>query len=277
MKIILKIIGLYLKLINSLSAKIGGKHAFYIFCSPFSAKITPKQQSFLNTAIQEEIDVEGEKIKLYKWGEGKRKILCIHGWRSNTYRWRDYINALSQKDCTVYSIDFPAHGNSDGRFWNLLKGEASIKATINHIGVVDTFIAHSVGCFCSLYFFDQNPSLQPNKIVSLASAGRVHDFIGEVQRMLSLSDREIKNLMDYFISYTGKDPDYFDIENFFSHIKTKALLIHDEEDPDTNVKYSKRLNELYKDSELVITRGLGHKLRSKDILQQVVNYVTPAK
>lgn len=273
MKIVLKLIGLYLKLINSLSKKIGGKHAFYIFCSPFSAKITPKQQTYLSTATQEELVVDNEKIRLYKWGNGSKKILCIHGWRSNTYRWRDYINTLIEKDCTVYSIDFPAHGNSEGRFWNLLKGEATIKATINHIGVVDTFIAHSVGCFCSLYFFDQNPTLQPKKIVSLASAGRVHDFIGEVKKMLSLSDREIKNLMDYFISYTGKDPDYFDIENFFTHIRTKALLIHDIGDPDTDVKYSKRLHELYSESELHITKGLGHKLRSKEVLERATTFI----
>lgn len=260
-------------MLNSISSKIGGKHAFYIFCSPFSAKITPKQQAFLETATQQSIDVVGEKIKLYKWGNGDRKILCVHGWRSNTYRWRDYIKTLTKNGCTVYSIDFPAHGNSEGRFWNLLKGEASIKATIDHIGVVDTIISHSVGCFCSLYFCDQNPTLQPRKMVSLASAGRVHDFIDEVKKMLSLGDREIDNLMNYFVTYTGRDPHYFDIENFFSDIKAKALLIHDEDDPDTDVKYSRRLHELYDDSELIITKGLGHKLRSKDVLEHVVKYV----
>ena len=273
MKFILNTIGLYLRMLNSISSKIGGKHAFYIFCSPFSAKITPKQQAFLETATQQSIDVVGEKIKLYKWGNGDRKILCVHGWRSNTYRWRDYIKTLTENGCTVYSIDFPAHGNSEGRFWNLLKGEASIKATIDHIGVVDTIISHSVGCFCSLYFCDQNPTLQPRKMVSLASAGRVHDFIDEVKKMLSLGDREIDNLMNYFVTYTGRDPHYFDIENFFSEIKAKALLIHDEDDPDTDVKYSRRLHELYDDSELIITKGLGHKLRSKDVLEHVVKYV----
>lgn len=274
MKFILKAIGLYLRLINSISTKVGGKHAFYIFCSPFSAKITPKQQTFLDTASVENIDVDSETIKLYKWGTGDQKILCVHGWRSNSYRWRDYINTLVAKGYTVYSIDFPAHGNSEGRFWNLLKGEATIKATIDHIGVVDTIISHSVGCFCSLYFCDQNPTLQPRKMVSLASAGRVHDFINEVKRMLSLTDREIDNLKSYFISFTGKDPEYFDIENFFTHIKTKALLVHDEDDPDTDVKYSRRLHELYDDSELFITKGLGHRLRSKDVLERVVTFVT---
>ena len=273
MKFVLNIIGLYLRLINSISSKIGGTHAFYIFCSPFSAKITPKQQTFLDTAIQEDINVDGEIIKLYKWGDGDRKVLCVHGWRSNTYRWRDYIKTLTSKGFTVYSIDFPAHGNSEGRFWNLLKGEASIKATINHIGVVDTILSHSVGCFCSLYFCDQNPTLQPKKMVSLASAGRVHDFINEVKKMLNLTDREIENLKKYFQNFAGKDPEYFDIENFFTNINTKALLIHDEGDPDTDVKYSRRLHELYDDSELVITKGLGHKLRSKDVLERVVKYI----
>jgi len=273
MKIILKSIGLYLRAINRLSAKVGGKHAFYVFCSPFSAKITPKQQNFLDSAIQKDIEVEGERVKLYKWGEGDQKVLCVHGWRSNTYRWRDYINQLVNKGCTVYSLDFPAHGNSEGRFWNLLKGEATIKATLNQIGVVDTIISHSVGCFCSLYFCDQNPSLQPNKMVSLASAGRVHDFINEVKSMLGLSENVMNNLEDYFTDFAQKDPDYFDIENFFTQIKSKALIIHDEDDPDTDVKYSKRLHELYDDSELVITKGLGHKLRSKDVLQRVVEYV----
>ena len=274
MKFVLNTIGLYLRMINSLTSTIGGKHAFYVFCSPFSVKITSKQQVFLDTATQNTITVNGEKIKLYKWGEGKRKVLCIHGWRSNSYRWRDYVKSLVNNDCTVYSLDFPAHGNSEGRFWNILKGEKTIKETINHIGVVDTIIAHSVGSFCSLYFFDQNPTLQPRQMVSLATAGKVHDFINEVRRMLSLTDREIDNLKSYFVSFTGKDPDYFDIENFFTNIKIKALLIHDENDPDTDVNYSRRLHDLFDESELLITNGLGHKLRSKDVLQRVVSFVT---
>lgn len=273
MKFVLATIGLYLRMINSVSSKIGGKHTFYVFCSPFSPKVTPKQQKFLDTANIEDIDVDGETIKLYKWGTGDQKILCVHGWRSNSYRWRDYVKTLIEKDCTVYSIDFPAHGNSEGRFWNLLKAEAAIKATIDHIGVVDTIISHSVGCFCSLYFCDQHPTLQPRKMVSLASAGRVHDFINEVKRMLSLTDIEIDNLKTHYQTLTGKDPEYFDIENFFSHITAKALLIHDEDDLDTDVRYSRRLHELYEESELVITKGLGHKLRSKDVMEHVVKYV----
>ena len=110
-------------------------------------------------------------------------------------------------------------------------------------------------------------------MVSLASAGRVHDFINEVKRMLSLTDIEIDNLKTHYQTLTGKAPEYFDIENFFSHITAKALLIHDEDDLDTDVRYSRRLHELYEESELVITKGLGHKLRSKDVMEHVVKYV----
>jgi pimeloyl-ACP methyl ester carboxylesterase len=274
MKFVFNVIGLYLRILNSITPRFGGMHTFYIFCSPFSAKITAKQQSFLDTANQKNIIVNGEKIRLYKWGNGDQNILCVHGWRSNTYRWRDYVNSLVDKGCTVYSLDFPAHGNSEGKFWNILKGESTIKAAVEQIGKVDTIISHSVGSFCSLYFCDQNPTLQPRQIVSLASAGKIHDFINEVKRMLSLTDREIDNLKDYFISFSGKDPDYFDIENFFTDIKSKALLVHDVDDPDTNVNYSHRLHDLFDDSQLLITKGLGHKLRSKDVLQRVVQYVT---
>jgi len=47
MNVIMKIVGAYLNILNALSEKIDGKHAFYIFCYPFKAKLT--EQEFLDT------------------------------------------------------------------------------------------------------------------------------------------------------------------------------------------------------------------------------------
>jgi len=118
-KIITTLLGLYLNTINLISSRIGGKQSFFIFCYPFKAKIKPNQQAFLDTAVPFKLPVDDFEIQGYKWGSGSRNLLFVHGWQSNAYRWKDYIETIDQNEFTIYAFDAPGHGNSGSTIANV--------------------------------------------------------------------------------------------------------------------------------------------------------------
>lgn len=271
--ILLKTASIYLNLINMLSSKIGGRHAFFIFCYPFKAKITLKQQEFLDTAHQFKLPVEDFEIQCYRWGNGPKNILFVHGWQSNTYRWRKYIDALQKDQFTIYSFDAPGHGNSGSLIGNVPLFEKSIQKMMDHIGEAESIISHSIGSFSSLYYINQNPELQPNKLVTLATPDSIDDFLDYYFSTLKLSAKTKQNFINYFTKYTQKDTSFFRLENLVKFNQTSGLIIHDEGDKTTKVDYSKKLHSLWPYSKLVITNGLGHKLKSENIVQMVKDFV----
>lgn len=264
---------IYLNLINLLSTKIGGRHAFFIFCYPFKAKITERQQAFLDTAHQFRLPVDNFEIQCYRWGNGPKNILFVHGWQSNTYRWKKYIESLPQDQFTIYSFDAPGHGNSGSLIGNVPLFEKSIQQVMDHIGEAESIISHSIGSFSSLYYINQNPQFQPDKLVTLASPDSIDDFLEYYFSMLKLSDRTKKNFLNYFVKYTQKELSYFRLENMLGSNKSKGLIIHDKEDREVKVEYSEKLHSLWPSSQLHITQGLGHKLKSDIIVRKVSDFV----
>jgi len=271
--ILLKTVSIYLNIINLLSSKIGGRHAFYIFCYPFKAKITPKQQEFLDTSHQFKLPVEDFEIQCYRWGNGPKNILFVHGWQSNTYRWRKYIDSLPHDQFTIYSFDAPGHGNSGSLIGNVPLFEKSIHKMMDHIGETESIISHSIGSFSSLYYINQNPQFQPNKLVTLATPDSIDDFLDYYFSTLNLSSKTKQNFLRYFVKYTQKDLSFFRLENLLNFNKSTGLIIHDEGDKTTTVNYSKKLHSLWPYSKLVITRGLGHKLKDEKIIRMVNEFV----
>ncbi len=271
--LLLKILGLYLNGINMILPETGGKHAFFIFCYPFKAKLSARQQAFLNSSYQFSLPIEDFKIKCYKWGNGPKNILFVHGWQSNTYRWKKYIEAIPKNDFTIYSFDAPGHGNSGSRIANVPLFEKSIRKIFSHVGEFESIISHSLGSFSSLYFIKQNPQFKLKKLVALATPDNIHDFIEYYFSMLNLSQKTKQNVMKYFIHYAQKDLSFFRLEKLIDNPQSRGLIIHDKNDESVSVNYSKKLHNLWPQSKLVLTEGLGHKLRSDKIVDMVKEFV----
>ena len=272
-KFIIFLIGRYLNILNSISSKLGGKHAFYIFCYPFKAKINKRQQTYLDTADQFKLPVEDFEIQCYRWGSGPRKILLVHGWQSNTYRWKKFIETLKMNEFSIYSFDAPGHGNSGSLFSNVPLYEKALSKIVDHIGNPESIISHSIGSFSTLYYMNENPQKVPLKMVSMASPNSANDFVKEYSRILNLSEKTMTNLKAYFQTYASKDISYFSLDNLFEKNNTKGLIIHDKSDKVVTSDYAKKMHHLWPKSKLVLTDGHGHKLNDEFIIGMVKEFV----
>ena len=252
---------------------MAGRRAFLILCHPARSPFKPHHNEFLDSSEKFNFYSKDIYIQGYKWGNGSKKILFLHGWRSNSFYWKKYVEAVSLEDYTIYSIDAPGHGASGGKILYVPLYSEVIKQVINSLGKMDTVIAHSMGSFSILHALYTSPGLSVDRLVIMASPGKGSDFITFFRDTLRLSDRSVKALLDYFEEKLGEPIDFFSAPKFASVLTIPGLIVHDKEDPEAPYNYAVQIHDSWRQSILFTTSGLGHNLKSPIVVQEVCSFI----
>lgn len=271
-KLLTKTIGLSLNALAIVAPRKTARMGFELFCRPIRVPINEKQKAFLDTSQKQSFQFKGNYIQTYRWGNGPKNILLLHGWQSHTYRWKVYIESLSN-DYTIYAFDAPGHGLSGGKLLNVPLYSEVIEEQINRIGEVDTLIAHSLGGFAAFYMFYRNPELIVNKIIAMAPASEAQEFFEFYKKSLRLSDKCSKLIVDRFEEIFQRPPSGFSAPLFASSLRIPGLIIHDEEDKETSFNHAQRIHSSWKNSKLIKTKGFGHNLKSTEVVRDVIQFV----
>lgn len=272
-KIITRLSGIYLNLLAYVLPAKTGRDGLNLFCRPIRLDIKDYHKKFLEAADSFNLYFDGIKIQGYRWGKGRRRIVFLHGWQSHTFRWKNYISALSKDDFTIYAIDAPGHGLSDGRFLSVPYYSQVIHQLITTLGEVHAVIAHSLGSFSILHAIHEQPGLPIEKLILTAPPGEASDFISLYQKTLKLSDKTLRLILERFEKRFGQPIEYFSTARFASAVTIPGLIVHDEEDLETPFHYAQKIHAQWPKSELLATKGLGHNLKSNDIVAKIVNYI----
>jgi esterase/lipase len=273
-KLFIRSIGLYLNALALIAPKAAGKKGFELFCWPQRIKMKPHQLEFLNAADEKfTLDYAEKKVQAYRWGNGEKKILLLHGWQSHSYWWRYVINRLSKEEFTIFSLDAPGHGLSEGDFLNLPHYGGLIEQFIIEQKSLHAILTHSFGGFATVYSLHKLPHLQVSKLVVMAAPGEVEYFFNYYQAVLGLSEKAIRVITEHFIKTIGHPPSYFKMKDFAKILTQTGLIIHDTEDKEAPYKNAVAMSEVWKSSTLITTSGLGHNLKSEDLVEQVARFV----
>jgi pimeloyl-ACP methyl ester carboxylesterase len=272
-QLIIKSIGLWLNLLSLVAPRLAARKGFDLFRHPIRGKLQAYHYTFYDSADKFDFMLQGETIQAYRWGHGDKKILFVHGWQSHSFRWKNYIEALDKERYTLYAFDAPAHGLSTGRFMTVPQYGEAIEKIIKKIGKLDVVVGHSVGSFTSVYTFYSNPELSPNKMVALAMPSSASEFLDVFKTTLGLTERSMKLIIDHFVSVVNLTPEHFTTSVFVEKLDFPALMIHDEDDDETSVKHTGDIHRIWKGSRLIITKGIGHNLKSKEVVMAVVDFI----
>lgn len=272
-KLIPFILGRYINTMTRISPSTAGRHGFRIFCYPFRTPVKRYHRDFMDTATKSILEVNGTKIQLYKWGNGDRKILLLHGWQSHSYRWKNYIEKFPADQYTMYSIDAPGHGLSGGSFLTVPLYSQVVEEVISTIGEIHAIISHSLGAFTALHTLNRLPELPVHKLVLLAPPGEATEFIDFYSNALRLNKESVSHILDHFRKVVKEPITFFSAPKFASTIRQSGLIIHDEGDEDTPSSHSVSIHRAWRRSELMITKGLGHNLKSQAVFDKVFEFV----
>ena len=271
-KLLTKTIGASLNTLAYIAPEKTARIGFELFCRPIRLSINPKQRAFLSSAAYEVFDHKGISIQTYRWGNGHKKILLLHGWQSHTYRWKVYIENLS-REYSVYAIDAPGHGLSGGKLLNVPLYSEVIEEQIKRIGELHAIITHSLGGFATFYSFYRNPRLPVSKLITLASPGEAQEFFDFYTNTLRLTKKATELVVGHFEKTFQKNPGFFSAPAFAKVLEIPGLIIHDEDDAETPFYHAERIHSAWKNSKLMKTKGYGHNLKAPDVVNTVLHFV----
>ena len=264
---------IYLNTLAWVAPGKAGRKGFYLFCNPQRRAVKPHHLEFLNTAEKFAIDYASKKVQVYKWGMGEKKLLLVHGWESHSYWWKTIVTALSREKFTIYSIDAPGHGLSEGSYINIPHYSGLIEKIILELGDIYAVLGHSLGSFSTMYTMHRAPHLPVSKLVMMAAPGEAKEWVAFYQEFLGLSNRTMTEIGKFFIEKLGCGPEYFSLQEFAKTMTRPGLIIHDTDDKEAPYRYALEAHKNWNNSEMITTSGLGHNLKSMELIKEVEDFL----
>ena len=243
------------------------------FSEPKKGKITvddlPKT---LQTATLETILDNENIIQTYIWKGNKTIILLIHGWESNSSRWKKMLPYLLESGSTIIAIDGPGQGLSNGKEFTVPK-YAEFIDIVSKKYQPQYIIGHSLGGKTSLYFQYkyQSPTIQ--KMVILGAPSDFLIILKNFTNLLSLNQKVIKELEKKYRNILEVDLTQFASKQFAKKLKVAGLLAHDVDDTIVLFSEAKKIAAAWQDVQFEQTQGLGHKLHDADLYRKVSDFL----
>ncbi|QKX05593.1 alpha/beta hydrolase [Aquimarina sp. TRL1] len=267
------LVGKHLELLFFFNKQKALVQAFTFFCTPRKGRVLPEQEHFLEEAFDDILHIEDLKIQSYSWpNHNKETILLVHGWESNTYRWKPLIELLHAQGYTILSLDAPAHGYSSGKQFNIPLYAACMDLIIQKHKPT-YIIGHSIGGMTTLYsqYKFSYPFIQ--KIIALAPPSELQGLLSHFQNTLKLSDKFIKELDTYFKREFGFFSHEFSIANYVKDIDTPGLLIHDAYDDITPYSEALKISKSWKGVSFITTQNYGHSLFFEEVNEMILHFL----
>ena len=276
-KLILKLTGVYL---NStvIFPKYNQDFLFKLLCTVKSPALKPATIAFFETGTTTFLPTSrGPNVALHSWGTGAKKLLFLHGWKSNSKQWLPYVEQLDLNKYTLFALDAPAHGTSQGNHLNVELYRESIESAVKHIGTIDTAICHSLGCLSTSYLYLVDQEISIDSYVIMGAPSGINAILVYFKEMLSLSPKAIKNLRIKINNVLKLPFDQLTLSQFFKKVNKPCLVIHEISDSVTPIAPIKEAIENLPHIDRVYINGQDHMLKEQetiDIIQEFLKYKT---
>ncbi|KAB7531547.1 alpha/beta fold hydrolase [Flagellimonas olearia] len=264
--------GQYFNVYTLVAPKKAAHRAFCLFCTVRKGRVQPQQAQYLEEAKHTVEEVAGHEIQSYHWPGEKETVLLVHGWESNTFRWRNLIKKLQEANFNIIAFDAPSHGHSTG---NLLYVPLYEQAVHHMVKKHDPkhLIGHSVGGMTLMYNEYKNPNPKVEKIITIGSPSEFHEIMDHFQNILKFNDRVMKSLDRYILDRFGFRIEEFSTSKFAQSNQKQGLLFHDVLDAVAPYHASAAVHEQWTGSTLVSTEGLGHSMHQDDVNNQIIEFL----
>ncbi|MFV0541826.1 MAG: alpha/beta fold hydrolase [Aestuariibaculum sp.] len=270
-KVLIKSIGKSINAAGILSPKYAAKLAVKLFSTPQEGKLSRQAANYLETASQKDIPQNDFLIKTYHWKGNKENVLLVHGWESNTYRWKDLIEVLKALHFNIFALDAPAHGASGSKTFNAILYSESINQLVKTFSI-DYVIGHSIGGSASAFAI-HTYKLPVKKMVMLGSPSNYINIVGEYKAIMGYSTAVKKAIDQYFTDVFGQPLAFYSIENFSEEIKARTLVVHDKQDKIIPFRDALEIDDSIANTKFVETKGLGHGLRSDTVYSVITSFL----
>ena len=240
-------------------------------------RLTDSARQFLETAQVHWLDTDGIRTALYQWGRGPTTVFFLHGWMSYSARWRSIIENLDPEQYSLYALDAPGHGLSQGQRLTLELYRRAYVRALDVSGPVDVQIAHSFGNLISAYQFLYRPETEAKSYVVMGSPSGMDAIFGYFVDILGLSPRMLRNVAKKVDELLKIPHQELTLKVFFEKNERPKLVIHDEFDAITPIAPIRDAVSGQRHIETFFTRGLDHTLGDESVNKRILNFIASQK
>ena len=271
-----KAILLTAKFLQAVSPSLTTKFAAKLFTTPIRHKLPKRELHMERESVQKSIVVTEiqKEIVVYEYGKSNKKILLVHGWSGRGTQLVKIADELLKLGYMTISFDAPAHGKSKGNSSIMIEFIASILEIEKQYGPFEFAIGHSLGGMSVLNAIKQN--LQVKKAVIIGSGDIIQDIIDDFICKLQLKPEYGIKLRNHFETKFGGKMDDYSAYKAAEKTEIPVLVIHDKDDDDVSVKAAYNIQKHLKQSEIMITEGLGHRkiLGDETVIQKIREFIS---
>ena len=254
------------------SPKKTAKKAFDVFCTIRKGRVTDIQKGFLDPAKLALEQIGEHQVQTYNWPGTGETVLLLHGWESNTFRWRNLIAKLRENNFNIIAFDAPGHGYSSGKRLHVPLYAKSSRYIVDKY-LPKYIVAHSLGSMTAFYDHYLEPKSSVEKIVGIGSPCEFSQFMNYYQSVLKFNDKVLEALNQELKVWLGFYFNEFSSAHFVKKNTKKGLLFHDVEDLQVPYNASVKIQKHWKGSKLITTKGLGHSMHQEEVNNQIIAFL----
>jgi pimeloyl-ACP methyl ester carboxylesterase len=264
-------------ILNSLAPfapRLAGRGAFLLFGRTGKrAALRPDEEAVHAAAAMGTLTVNGKRVVTYRWGDGRRPVLLIHGWQSRASRWAHLIPPLQALGFTPVAFDAPGNGASGGWTTNALEYRAVILELHREYGPFEAVVAHSFGALCALLAL--RSGLEAPRLVAISGVTDFDYLVESFVRQAGLSARAARALRrrtEQEIEAVGLRWSLMS-----GPVEASMVVIHDAQDRMVDHTHAVRMAKAHPGrAQLVTTNGLGHHriLADPSVITRAVTFLS---
>lgn len=269
-RLVPKFLGSIINATTTLFPNWSREQAFRLLCRVKRVPVSEEGRAFLETAETERIPSKWIDSTLHRWGNGPKNILFLHGWMSYSYRWKPYIEALDLNEYTIYALDAPGHGISDGNSLHIEMYREATQHAIERIGTVETLVAHSLGSLVAAYLRLDQPNIAVERYIIMGAPSGLDAIFDYFQDIVGLSEKALENLYRKVATILTLPKERIQMKHFFEEVSQPVWVIHERLDTITPFAPIEEALPKKENIKTFITEGQDHNLKSAETREKIL-------
>ncbi|MBW9257661.1 MAG: alpha/beta hydrolase [Candidatus Thiodiazotropha sp. (ex. Lucinisca nassula)] len=242
--------------LTRVSPYLAGRLATLLWYRTQHRCVTVEEQRVLEQASTEVRKFADKSVCIYRWGEGA-PVLLTHGWNGNAGQMAFLVEALVDQGFQVTAFDAPGHGHSSGNSTDIIEISGVITQLLQESGGDAAVVAHSFGCMCAMHAIANGASA--SSMVCISPPKDVTTLLQQFTNILGMNSAVTHQVRRRLEQRFGEEMwSRLSMQEWVRRADIPGLIIHDSRDRYIPVSNGRAVHTAWKESQLQITRGLGH-------------------
>ena len=224
----------------------------------------------------------GTRVAVESWGDHDAPVVyLVHGWGGWRGQLGAFVTPLLERGRRVVAFDAPGHGESGQsvlgeRRASVLEAIEGFAAVADAFGPAEGVVAHSMGCSTAAMALREY-NVHAERLALVAPNYDFDTMTQELAAQLGLSERVRAGMQARVERFTRRPMTDFDLAPLCADgALPPTLVVHDRDDKEVPYRVGEELAEIWPESELLTTTGLGHQriLTDAAVLTAIADHVT---